>query len=244
MYTDIVTVVITGVSPNSLGESLAQTIAKHSPANLILASRTKSKLEKVVGQIKASGTSVTLKFVVLDLSSQSSICESAAEISKLVDHIDILINNAAIVTSDLRHTTEGIETQFGTGHIGHFLLTNLLFPLLQAAAARSPPGATRIINVSSAGHRISPIRFHDYNFEGKQVPESERPPPSVPDKFLPKPGNPYHGFVAYGQSKTANILFAISLTEMFGNQGIKGFAVHPGCASLSPNVLVRAEREC
>lgn len=121
--------------------------------------------------------------------------------------------------------------QFGTNHIGLFLLTNLVMDKIRNAA-KSPDtshGAARIVNVTSAGHRISPIRFSDYNFgrTTEQLPPEEQPPPGLPASFF-KPGETYSGFVSYGQSKTANLLMSLYITEHLGDQGILSFSVHPG----------------
>ena len=116
--------------------------------------------------------------------------------------------------------------------MGHFLLTSLLTPLLLAGAAKATPsGAIRAVNVTSLGYRLSPVRFHDYNFEGRQVPPEEEPPDGLPPHMKPSTvdGRPYQGFCAYGQSKTANILHCVSLNQKFQEQGIRAFAVHPGC---------------
>ncbi|KAI4728931.1 NAD(P)-binding protein [Aureobasidium sp. EXF-10728] len=227
-------VVITGVSPKSLGQLLATNIARHQPERIIFASRTSSKLDTVASEVKNSSPNVKVNTVILDLSCQASIRKAAEQISKIVDRIDILINNAAVVDSELRHTEDGLEMQFGVGHIGHFLFTNLLMPLLESSA-RNSNGSTRVINVSSQGHRIGPVRFHDYNFEGKEVPEEEQPG----DARL-KQVQGYNVWVAYGQTKSANILFSLALNDRFGAKGIRSYAMHPGAIqtdlsrSLSP----------
>lgn len=220
---------ITGVSPKSLGETLATILATHSPKTLILASRTKSKVEAVVEKTRQVASDCNPIVISLDLSSQKSVRQAAAEIADLVDHIDLLINNAAVMSPEHLRTKEGIELQFGTNHIGHFLFTTLLLPQLKAAARSAPKGAVRVVNVTSQGHRLSPIRFHDYNFEGKEVPDEEKPASWVPEHFLPKADKPYSGFLSYGQCKTANILFSIGLTERLEAEGIRSYAVHPGC---------------
>ena len=218
--------VITGVSPNSLGGSLALTIAKHKPHDLVLASRSNANLQKVQEQV-FQATGVLARLVVLDLASQSLIREAAHELMSPMTHIDILINNAGVVASDRRLTADGLELQFGVNHIGHYLLTNLLMPKL--LATRSP----RVVNVTSLGYTISPFRFHDYNFEGKIIPPEEKTSPGFPEAFTPRPeqGRPYTGFCAYGQSKTANILHVVSLNEKYGKMGLKAYAVHPGSKS-------------
>ncbi|KAI5252055.1 metallopeptidase MepB [Aureobasidium subglaciale] len=229
-------VLITGVSPKSIGQKLAINISQHRPECIILASRTSSKLDTVANKIRELCPDVAVSTVILDLSSQASVRRAADEISRLVDRIDILINNAAVVDSELGYTKEGIEMQFGVGHVGHFLFTTLLLPLLEASAKDSQ-GATRVINVSSEGHRIGPVRLHDYNFEGKEVPEEELSPRK---EARMKDGQKYSVWVAYGQTKSANILFSLALNDRLGTKGIRSYAVHPGAIqtdlsrSLSP----------
>jgi NAD(P)-dependent dehydrogenase (short-subunit alcohol dehydrogenase family) len=103
------------------------------------------------------------------------------------------------------NTTDGYETQFGTNHLSHFLLFNLLKPLLLASA--TPSSNSRVITVSSLGHRIAPTRPHDFNF-------------SEPDSYQP--------WVSYGQAKTANIHLANGITRRFGSQNLHGLSLHPG----------------
>lgn len=188
-----------------------------------------AKMDEVVKTIRQTSPELRVDTVQIDLSSQASIRRAAKDISQVTESIDILINNAAVMDPEHHYTKEGIELQFGTNHIGHFLLTNLLLPQLKAAAHSTRRGSTRVVNVSSMGYRLSPIRFHDYNFEGKPVPKDEEPPSWVSDQFRPKAGKPYSGFISYGQCKTANILFSVSLTERLREEGIVSYAIHPGC---------------
>ncbi|KAK5675008.1 hypothetical protein LTS10_012420 [Elasticomyces elasticus] len=225
------TVLITGISPKSLGESTALAIARHGPAKLILASRTMSKLQQVSDKIAELESIIQPELVVIDLSSQTSIREAAKRINALTSHLDVLINNAAVVTSERKESAEGIELQFATNHLGPWLLTSLLTPLLIAGAkSTGHPGTTRIVNVSSLGYRLSPVRFSDYNFEGKPVPPEEQPSSSIPSHMQPDPaaGRPYYVFTAYGQSKTANILHAVALKQKLASKGVEAFAIHPG----------------
>jgi NAD(P)-dependent dehydrogenase (short-subunit alcohol dehydrogenase family) len=114
--------------------------------------------------------------------------------------LDLLINNAGIMASPLFRVGPGWEGQFATNHLGHYVLTNLLWP----AIARD--GGGRVIELTSAGHRISDIRWDDMQFER----------------------DPYDKWQAYGQSKTANSLFAVQLDRLGQDQGVRAFAVHPG----------------
>lgn len=156
--------------------------------------------------------------------SQDSIRRVAEEVKRLTDRLDVLINNAGMMTLEKKMTEEGIESQFGCNHVGHFLFTNLLVPLLLPASGKS-----RVVNLTSLGHRLSPVRFHDYNFEGKEIPEEEKPRKDLPEMFQVKEGKTYNGWLAYGQAKSANILFSVGLNERLKNKRIVGYAVHPGC---------------
>ena len=112
--------------------------------------------------------------------------------------IDLLINNAGVMASPLFRVGPGWEGQFATNHLGHFTLTNLLWPRLNEGA--------RVVELTSAAHRITGIRWDDMQFER----------------------DPYDKWQAYGQSKTANSLFALQLDQLGQDQGIRAFAVHPG----------------
>lgn len=172
---------------------------------------------------------VHIAIVSLDLMSQDSVRAAATEISSLTDRLDLIINNAGFMTQKRTTTKEGIEGQFGANHIGHFLLTNLLAPKLLAAAEKGPAGATRVVNLTSLGHRISPVRFSDYNLTGKDVPNDEKNPGPLPPMFQENAPDGYNGWIAYGQAKTANILFSVGLNEKLKSKGVQSYAVHPGC---------------
>jgi NAD(P)-dependent dehydrogenase (short-subunit alcohol dehydrogenase family) len=222
-------VLITGVSPESIGSSIALSIASQAPTQLLLASRTQSKLEEVLKTVRDAYPDVPVALVALDLMSQDSVKAAAAEIASLTDRLDLIINNAGVMSQTRITTKEGIEGQFGSCHIGHFLLTNLLMPQLLAASGSNTPGTTRVINLTSLGHRISPVRFSDYNLTGKDVPQEERNPGPLPPMFQKNAPDGYNGWVAYGQAKTANILFSIALNDRLKGKGVASYAVHPGC---------------
>lgn len=151
--------------------------------------------------------------------SQKSVRLAAKEITTLTSHLDLIINNAGFMSQTRRTTEEGIEGQFGANHVGHFLLTNSLMPLLRTSSA------PRVINLTSLGHRISPVRFSDYNITGKDIPDSEKNPGPLPPLFTQTTEDGYNGWIAYGQAKSANILFSIGLNQ----RGVRSLAVHPGC---------------
>ena len=227
---------ITGISPSSIGSSTAREIASQEPATLILASRTASKLDAVACEISTAYPSIRLKTVILNLASVDSVKFAASEIDIYAEQIDILINNAGVSLSHRDPVTtpdnSTVDLQFFINYLGPFLLTELLMPKLLISGARSAKGVTRIVNLSSHGHRLSPIRFSDYQFlhgifDG--VAEDERPLAKVSEGFL-RTVDGYPGFLGYAQSKTANILLASELSRRFRDKqtGIVALSVHPG----------------
>lgn len=196
------------------GAHFVETIAKHKPKLLILAGRSPSKVQATADKIKADPASegVETRILKLDLASQSQIRDAAKEVLAYSENIDVLVNSAGVMAGPYRTTEDGIELQFGSNHIGHFLFTNLILPKL--LATKSP----RIVNVSSDGHRLSPVRFEDWNFQDGKV---------------------YNQWEGYGQSKTANILFSKALAEKLGQKGLRAYSLHPGVVfgtSLGPGL--------
>ena len=122
-------------------------------------SNAKEKLDKAIERIKSTNPSAVLKTGIADLSDQQSIRDYAQGFLATGETIDVLINNAGVMVCPFGKTADGIEMQFGTNHIGHFLLTNLLMPAILAGA--NP----RIVNLSSAGHTHSDVNLDDPNFE-------------------------------------------------------------------------------
>ncbi|KAH9900633.1 hypothetical protein F4778DRAFT_152637 [Xylariomycetidae sp. FL2044] len=228
------TVLITGTSPNSIGEATALAVARGAPALLILASRTQAKLRAVARRIHdevlgSAGESIvtTVRTVVVDLASQRSVREAAARVRTLTSRLDVLINNAGVSLSTKQWSPDGVELTFATNHLGPFLLTRLLLPLLEEGARNGKPGATRVINVSSSAYLISPMRFSDYNFEGKPLASDEQPRKNLPAHLYAEIDG-FPGTIAYGVSKTANILFCVALNDRLGSRGIRSLAVYPG----------------
>ena len=154
-------ILTTGASPSTLGSSFVHSIATASPSLLILAGRNATKLEKVASKISEANPQVQIRVLELELSSLAAVRDSAAKINAWIDvpHIDVLMNNAGVMAIDFKLSPEGVESQFATNRLGHFLFANLLMDKILAA---SEP---RIVNVSSDGHRLSPMRWGDYNFE-------------------------------------------------------------------------------
>ncbi|KAK7972495.1 hypothetical protein PG996_006700 [Apiospora saccharicola] len=196
------TVLVTGATPGGLGAAFALAIAKYRPACVILATRSLATAEETGNQIRAVEATVKVKCVALDLGSLSQIREAAAEVNALEETVDVLVNNAGVMACPYAKTVNGIERQFGTNYVGHFLFTNLL---LSKMLARDVP--VRVVNVSSDGHRFSHVRFEDLDFDDGKV---------------------YNRWVAYGQSKTANILFSLSLAQKLGSKNLVSVSLHPG----------------
>lgn len=210
---------------------------------LIVASRTPSKLNEVASRVReaiegggspastasAHGESSTIvKTVQLDLASHASVRRAAKDIAAITTRIDVLMNNAGISVHTRQLSPDGIELTFATNHLGPFLLTQLLLPLLLAAAGDRPAGSTRVVNVSSGAHYMTPVRFSDYNFEGKPLQPDEVPAPGFPDWVTKTTADGFPGALAYGMSKCANVLFTVALKERLRERGIDSFAADPG----------------
>ncbi|KAJ5183260.1 hypothetical protein N7492_000876 [Penicillium capsulatum] len=198
-------ILTTGVSSGSLGGFFVQSIAKAKPAWLVLAARNADKLANMAAEITTAQPKVQVRTLQVDLGSLKSVQEAAAQVNNTWDDIpviDVLVNNAGIMAVDYQLSVEGFESHLATNHLGPFLFTNLI--MKKIVAAREP----RIVVVSSDGHRLNPFRFHDYNFND---------------------GKTYDRWYAYGQSKTANMLFAISLARKLGTKhNLQAFSLHPG----------------
>ncbi|MFF3468273.1 SDR family NAD(P)-dependent oxidoreductase [Streptomyces sp. NPDC001984] len=167
-------------------------------AAVVIAVRNPETGRSVADDINASLDSPRVTVTQLDLTDLSSVRRFATEWGKTPAHA--LINNAGIMAAPLTRTASGWEAQFATNHLGHFALTNLLHDALAAA------DGARIVSVSSSGHLYSPVVFDDINFIERE----------------------YDPWLAYGQSKTANVLFAVDATRRWADDGITANALHPG----------------
>lgn len=221
-------ILTTGVSPGGLGASFVETIAKQQPKLLILAGRDPSKAEMTARAISANFPDVQTRVLELDLSSQGQVRKAAQEVNTYDETIDVLVNNAGIMACPYSTTTDGLESQFATMHVGHFLFTNLIMGKILAAGHGS-----RIISVSSDGYRLSPIRFYDLGFRVRLVLRSRLSASNFPTHALFQGGETYDKWRAYGQAKTANMLFAVSLAEKLGDKGLLAFSLHPGVISTN-----------
>ena len=191
-------ILVTGVSAG-LGIETARALAAHG-ADVVGAGRDLKKTKAATTHVRRDAATAggSFELVALDLASLKSVRECADELLAKGQFFDVVIANAGVMATPFGHTADGFETQFGTNHLGHFVLVNRIAPLLRRGS--------RLINLSSAGHRFSNVDLDDSNFER----------------------TPYEPFVAYGRSKTANILFAVAFDRRHRGRGVRAAAVHPG----------------
>jgi NAD(P)-dependent dehydrogenase (short-subunit alcohol dehydrogenase family) len=189
---------ITGAA-SGLGRESARSLAAHG-ASVTLLARSSERAEGAVAEVGDMVPGADLEAAVADLGDMQSIRGFAESYLAGHDGLDVLLNNAGVMACPLGHTADGFETQFGTNHLGHFLLTALLYPALQAGEQ------PRVVTLTSGGHSRADVNLEDPNFEHGE----------------------YSPWVAYGQAKTANALFARELARRAGASGLLSFAVHPG----------------
>lgn len=188
---------VTGAS-TGLGKETARALAV-SGARVLLAVRDAAKGEATLAELGAAHPGLDLEYGLLELDDLVSVRAFADWVGTRTDRLTLLVNNAGVMATPLGRTAQGFERQFGTNHLGHFLLTLRLLPLLRAGAP------SRVVNLSSGGHQSSGIRWDDPNFEHTD----------------------YDPWIAYGQSKTANILFSLELDRREAPH-VRSLAVHPG----------------
>lgn len=170
-------------------------------AEIILACRDSAKTSAALEQINAVATAPAVNLPV-DLASLASVRSLAAEVTNRYDRLDVLINNAGLFPPKQKLTEDGFEMQIGVNHLAHFLLTNLLLDLLKASAP------ARIISVSSMLHKKGRIDFDSFKGVDK-----------------------YNAQAAYGQSKLANVLFALELAQRLAGTGVTSNVLHPGAVA-------------
>ncbi|MDB5149189.1 MAG: NAD(P)-dependent dehydrogenase, short-chain alcohol dehydrogenase family [Mucilaginibacter sp.] len=197
----IKTTVITGAT-SGIGKATAMALALQDHAVYLLV-RNIIKGEAVKQEITSQTGNKHIYVIKCDLADLQSVCEAAAELSQKLMAINILINNAGAGFSERQVSRDGFEMTFTTNHLGHFLLTTSLMPLLKR-------GQARIINVSSEGHKLGKPNFDDL-----------------------QSAQNYSSFKAYGMAKLFNVYFAHSLAQKFGDKGILAFSLHPGVVSSS-----------
>ncbi|MDR3462410.1 MAG: SDR family NAD(P)-dependent oxidoreductase [Beijerinckiaceae bacterium] len=190
-------ILVTGVSAG-LGVETVRALIAHG-ARVVGAARDLKKAEAATRELRDEARNGGgLELVELDLASLASVRDCADALVWESKPFDLVIANAGVMACPKSKTSDGFETQFGTNHLGHFVLVNRIAALLK-------PGA-RLVNLSSAGHRFSDVDLDDPNFEHTDYTE----------------------FGAYGRSKTANILFAVEFDRRHKANGVRATAVHPG----------------
>jgi NAD(P)-dependent dehydrogenase (short-subunit alcohol dehydrogenase family) len=190
-------VLVTGVSAG-LGVETARALAAHG-AQVVGAARDLAKAERATADVHAQAANGgNLALVELDLAALKSVRACADALVADGRPFDAVIANAGVMRTPFGHTADGFETQFGTNHLGHFVLVNHI-------AALIAPGG-RLVSVASSGHRYSDVDLDDPNFAR----------------------TPYDPMVAYGRSKTANILFAVEFDRRHRARGVRATALHPG----------------
>jgi NAD(P)-dependent dehydrogenase (short-subunit alcohol dehydrogenase family) len=190
-------VLVTGVSAG-LGVETARVLAAHG-AEVVGAARDLGKAKKATqGVCAGAANEGEFELVELDLASLASARACADKLVADRRAFDLVIANAGVMACPYGRTADGFETQFGTNHLGHFVLINRIVPLMKSGS--------RLVTLSSAGHRFSNVDLDDPNFDR----------------------TPYDPWIAYGRSKTANILFAVEFDRRHKSSGMVAAAVHPG----------------
>jgi len=185
-------VLVTGVSAG-LGVETARALSARG-AEVTGTARDLAKAERALRDAGAQ----KVDLLELDLADLKSVRAAADKLISDGQQFDLVIANAGVMATPFGHTADGFETQFGTNHLGHFVLVNRMAPLIRNCG--------RVVTLASAGHRFSDVELGDPNFEH----------------------TPYDPLVAYGRSKTANILFAVEFDRRHKDRGVRATAVHPG----------------
>jgi NAD(P)-dependent dehydrogenase (short-subunit alcohol dehydrogenase family) len=191
-------ILVTGTSAG-IGVETARALAAHG-ANVVGAVRNLNKAKGATEQVRkdAAANGGSFELIELDLSDLKNVRASADALVAKGQPFDVVIANAGIMATPFGKTKDGFETQFGTNHLGHFVFVNRIIKLFKNGG--------RLINLSSSGHRFSNVVLDDPNFEHTK----------------------YDPWVAYGRSKTANILFSVGFDKRHRDKGIRAAAVHPG----------------
>jgi NAD(P)-dependent dehydrogenase (short-subunit alcohol dehydrogenase family) len=210
-------ILVTGASAG-LGVETIRALVAHG-AQVVGAARDLTKARQATEPVRAhAANGGSFELVPLDLASLVSVRSCADALVAGGKVFDVIIANAGVMACPQGKTADGFETQFGTNHLGHFVLINRLLPVLKRGS--------RVVNLSSSGHRFADVDLEDTNFKR----------------------TPYVEFVAYGRSKTANVLFAVEFDRRHKGEGIRAVALHPGSIqtelgrSVTPEVVKQLTR--
>ena len=199
------TAVVAGAN-SGLGYETASALARHG-AHVVMACRDEGRGTEALERLRADVPQASAELSLLDLADLASVRKFAEAYAGERDHLEILVNNAGVMALDERRATaDGFEMQFGTNHLGHYALTGLLLPQLQAR-----PGG-RVVSVTSFGHKVGRMNFDDLQWERS-----------------------YRKWLAYGRSKLANLLFTFELDRRARAAGssIIAAVAHPGYANTN-----------
>jgi NAD(P)-dependent dehydrogenase (short-subunit alcohol dehydrogenase family) len=191
-------ILVTGASAG-LGVETARALAAHG-AHVVGAARDLTKAEGATAEVRAAAEAAggSFELIELDLASLASVRAAADRLIADGRPFDIVIANAGVMAAPFGHTADGFETQFGTNHLGHFVFVNRIASLIKDGG--------RFVSLASSGHRFSDVNLEDPNFEAGD----------------------YDPWIAYGRSKTANILFAVEFDRRHKDRGVRAIALHPG----------------
>jgi len=192
------TILVTGAT-TGIGRETGRALGA-AGASVVITARSDDKGTATLAGLRESVPAAEFSYEVLELGSLQSVRSFTDRFVAVHGRLDVLIANAGIMAVPFGHTEDGFELQFGTNHLGHFVLVGRLLPLLVASAP------ARVVVLSSAGHRMSDVRWDDLMYERRDYSKME----------------------AYGQSKTANILHAVELDRRHGPDGVHAYSVHPG----------------
>ena len=199
------TAVVTGAN-SGLGYETALALARHG-ANVVMACRDEGRGTEAIERVRAEAPGASVELSLLDLADLTSVRKFAESYAGERQQLDILVNNAGVMAlAERRETADGFEMQLGTNHFGHYALTGLLLPQLQAR-----PGS-RVVSVTSFGHKVGRMNFDDLQWEKS-----------------------YRKWLAYGRSKLANLLFTFELDRRAraGGSAIIAAVAHPGYANTN-----------
>ncbi|KAJ5561899.1 Short-chain dehydrogenase/reductase SDR [Penicillium sp. DV-2018c] len=195
------TILITGVSDESIAGELALQVSTANPKLLILTARAESKVAGIRARIHASAPEVQVRFLKMDLSDFADVRKAAGDLAD-VSHIDHLVCVAGVMMSPYSKTKDGMESQLAVNYLANFLLVKLLLPKVRAAGPESS-----VIIVASSAVRLGKMNFEDYNFSN---------------------GESYDPLAAYGQSNVARVMFVKRLGEKLKSEKIRVFSIDPG----------------
>ena len=194
--------VITGANAG-IGKETAVALA-NAGARVVMVCRSRKRGDDALAEVKRRAPSAAVDLMLCDMASQASIRDFAAAFASAHDRLDVLVNNAGTMFAKRELTVDGIECTFAVNHLGYFLLTRLLLPLIEAAAP------ARIVNVASAAHKRARLDWNNLQAERS-----------------------FTSFSAYDRSKLCNIAFTYALARRLDGSGVAVNCLHPGVVSTS-----------